>query len=267
MIRHCRSRSRSRSFDSVSPKRHSRSPSRSRGKKKKSHKKRKHSSTSSSSSSRSSSSSSRERERKQNKSKKKKKKHSKSRSSKRDKREKKHKRKRSPSPSSSSSSVSSVSSDFSFSLQRSPARKKSRINSRSPSAADDNPHSASRTASPASHRDHLSLFTDNDDKFNLQSEDNQDLAPDTEIQNVFEIQSDVSTDDMRFLNLVEEVLKLLPADMFPKKTDDFLGGNRPRSSIELEMRKATKKSISLPQSRRPPQLLRTGYLLELILES
>ena len=30
-----------------------------------------------------------------------------------------------------------------------------------------------------------------------------------------------------------------------------MGGNRPRSSIEIEMRKATKKSISLPQSRRP----------------
>ena len=39
--------------------------------------------------------------------------------------------------------------------------------------------------------------------------------------------------------------------MFPKKTDEVLGGNRPRSSIEMEMRKATKKSISLPQSKRP----------------
>ena len=56
----------------------------------------------------------------------------------------------SPSPSPSSSS-SSVSSDSSSSLQRSPARKKSRVNSRSPSPADDNPHSASRTVCPASH--------------------------------------------------------------------------------------------------------------------
>ena len=56
---------------------------------------------------------------------------------------------------------------------------------------------------------------------------------------------------MGFLNLVEEVFKLLPADMFPRKTEEFLEGNRPRSSIELEIRKATKKSISLPQSRRP----------------
>ena len=29
-----------------------------------------------------------------------------------------------------------------------------------------------------SHRDHLSLFADNDDEFNSHSEDNQDLAPD-----------------------------------------------------------------------------------------
>ena len=153
-----------------------------------------------------------------------------------------------PSPSSSSSSVSS---DSSFSLQRSPARKKSRINSRSPSPADDNPHSASRAASPASHRDHLSLYADNDDEFNSQSEDIQDLAPDNEIQHVFETQNDISPEDMGFLNLVEEVFKLLPADMFPKKTEELLGGNRPRSSIELEIRKATRKSISLPQSRRP----------------
>ena len=146
---------------------------------------------------------------------------------------------------------SSVASDSSSSLQRSPARKKSRINSRSSSPAVDNPHSASRTASPASHRDHLSLFADNDDEFNSQSEDNQVLAPDVEIQDVSKIQSEVSIDDMGFQNLVEEVFKLLLADMFPKKTEEFLGGNRPRSSIELEMLKATKKSISLPQSRRP----------------
>ena len=115
-------------------------------------KKRKHSSDSSSSFRHSFSSSFREWERKRLKSKKKKKKHSKSRSSKRDKREKKHKRKRSPSPSPSSSS-SSVFSDSSSFLQRSPARKKSRVNSRSPSPADDNPHSASRTVNPALHRD------------------------------------------------------------------------------------------------------------------
>ena len=122
---------------------------------------------------------------------------------------------------------------------------------RSPSLAVDNPHSVSRTGIPASHRDHLSLYADNDDEFNSQSEDNEDLAPDTEIQLVSETQSEFSTDDLGFMNLVEEVFKLLPADMFPKKTEELLGGNRPRSCIELEIRKATKKSISLPQSRRP----------------
>ena len=51
--------------------------------------------------------------------------------------------------------------------------------------------------------------------------------------------------------LIEEVLKLLPANMFPRKTDEFPGGNRPRSSIDLELQKVAKKSISLPQSRKP----------------
>ena len=165
MIRHRPPRSRSSSYDSVSPRRHSRSTSRSRGKKKKSHKKRKQSSTSSFSSRRSFSSSSSERERKRHKSKKKKKKHSKSLSSKRDKSKKKHKRKRSPSPPPSSSSFS-VSSESSSSPQRSPARKRSRIISRSPSPADVNPHSAARAASPASHQDSLSLYADNSDEFN-----------------------------------------------------------------------------------------------------
>ena len=243
MIRHRPARSRSPSYDSVSLRRHSRSPSRSRGKKK-SHKKRKHSSTSSSSSCRSSST---ERERKRHTSKKKKKKHSKSLSSKRDKSKKKHKRKRSLTPPPSPLSFS-VSSDSSSSLQRSPARKKSRI-SRSSSPADDNPHSVARAESPVSHRDSLSLYADNSDEFNnSQSEDVQDLAPDNEVQHVSEAQSDISQE---YMNLVEEVFRLLPADMFPKKTEELLGGIRLRSSIELEMGKSTRKSISLPQSRRP----------------
>ena len=161
MIRHRPARSLSRCYDSVSPRRHSCSTSRSRGKKK-SHKKRKHSSTSSSSSCRSTSSSSSERERKRHKSKKKKKKHSKSHSSKRDKSKKKHKRKRSPSPSPSPLS-SSVSSDSSSSPRRSPARKKSRIASSSSSPAGVSPQSSSRTASPTSHWDHLSLYADSND--------------------------------------------------------------------------------------------------------
>ena len=139
MIRHRPTRSLSRSYDSVSLRRHSRLTSRSRGKKKKEH--------------------------------------SKSHSSKRDKSKKKHKRKRSPSPPPSPLS-SSISSDSSSSPWRSPARKKSRIASRSPSPAGVNPQSASRTASQASHWDHLSLYADSNDKFNSHSEGAQDLVPD-----------------------------------------------------------------------------------------
>ena len=160
------------------------------------------------------------------------------------KRAKKHKRKRSP-------SLSSVSS-YSSSQQRSPARKKSRTRSRSPSSADEIPHGATpRIESPALSRDHLSLYAD-DDQFNSHSEDHQDLAPEAEIHsNVSEIHSNVSWEDMKFQNLITEDFKLLPADRFPKKTDDVLGGNSPRSSIEMELLKAPKKSISLPQSKCP----------------
>ena len=167
MIRHRPARSRSHSYDSVSPRRHSRLTSHSRGKKKK--------------------------------------KHSKSHSSKRDKSKKKHKRKRSPSPPPSPLS-SSVSSDSSSSPRRSPARKKSRITSRSPSSADVNPQSASRTASPASHWDHLSLYADSNDEFNSHSEDAQDLVSDN-TDPVLESQSeslrrnwDLLTLSKKFLN-------------------------------------------------------------------
>ena len=69
--------------------------------------------------------------------------------------------------------------------------------------------------------------------------------------NVSETHSEASTDDIKFQMLIKEVLKLLPADIFPRKTYKFPRGNRPRSSIDLEMQKVAKKSISLPQSRRP----------------
>ena len=250
-IRHRPARSRSHSYDSVSSRRRSRSTSRLRGKKK-SHKKRKPSTSSSSSSCRSSSSSSSEseRERKRHKSKKKKKKHSKhSKShSKRDKSKKKHKRSPTPSPSPLSSSVSSDSS--SSSPRRSPAKKKPRLASRSPSPAGVNPQSVHRAESPASHRDHLSLYADSDDELYSHSEDAQDSAPDN-TNPVPENQSEISQEDFGFSGLIDEVFKLLPSDMFPRKTEEFLGGNRPRSSIELEVGKATRKNCSLPQSRRP----------------
>ena len=124
-----------------------------------------------------------------------------------------------------SSSSSSVSSDSSSSPRKIPARKKSRITSRSPSAAGVNPQSASRAASPASHRDYLSLYADSNDELNSHSEDVQDLIPDS-TDPVPETQSEISPEDMGFVNLVEEVFKLLPADMFRMKTEELLGGNR-----------------------------------------
>ena len=77
-------------------------------------------------------------------------------------------------------------------------------------------------------RDHISLYADVDVEFNSLSEDHQDLAPEDETHNVSEIHSIVSSEDMRFQNLIEEVFKLLLADKFPKKTDEVLGGNRLR---------------------------------------
>ena len=101
-----------------------------------------------------------------------------------------------------------------------------------------------------SHRDHLSLYADSNDELYSHSEDAQDSAPDN-TNPVPENQSEISQEDIGFSGLIDEVFKLLPSDMFPRKTEEFLGGNRPRSSIELEVGKATKKNCSLPQSRRP----------------
>ena len=128
---------------------------------------------------------------------------------------------RSPSPSSSVSSSSS-------SQQRRPAKKKSRTRSTSPSSADEIPHDpAPRIESQALSRDHLSLYAD-DDEFYSHAEDQQDLVPEAETQ------SNVSSEDIKFQNLIKEVFKFLPSDSFPKKTDVVLGGNRPRSSIDID---------------------------------
>ena len=83
-------------------------------------------------------------------------------------------------------------------------------------------------------RDHISLYADVDVEFNSLSEDHQDLAPEDETHNVSEIHSIVSSKDMRFQNLIEEVFNVLLADKFPKNTDEVLGGNRLRSSIVME---------------------------------
>ena len=55
-------------------------------------------------------------------------------------------------------------------------------------------------------RDHISLYADVDVEFNSLSEDHQDLAPEDETHNVSEIHSIVSSEDMMFQNLIEEVL-------------------------------------------------------------
>ena len=83
-------------------------------------------------------------------------------------------------------------------------------------------------------RDHISLYADVDVKFNSLSEDHQDLAPEDESHNVSEIHSNVSSEDMRIQNFIKDVFKLLLADKFPKKTDEVLGGNSLRSSIQME---------------------------------
>ena len=67
--------------------------------------------------------------------------------------------------------------------------------------------------SPALPQDSISLYADDDDQFNSHSEEHQDLAPDTEIHsNASDIHSNMSSEDMKFQNLIEEVFKLLPAD-------------------------------------------------------
>ena len=77
----------------------------------------------------------------------------------------------------------------------------------------------------ASHWDHLSPYADSNDEFNSHLEAAQDLVPDN-TDPVSETQSEISPEDLGFVILVEEVFKLLPADMFPSKTEELLGGNR-----------------------------------------
>ena len=60
-------------------------------------------------------------------------------------------------------------------------------------------------------RVHISLYADFDIEFNSLSEDHQDFALEDETHNVSEIHSFVSSEDMSFQILIEEVLKLLRA--------------------------------------------------------
>ena len=108
---------------------------------------------------------------------------------------------------------SSVSSDSSSSPRRSPARKKSRITLRSPSSAGVNPQSASRTASPASHWDHLSLYAYSNDEFNSHSEDAQDLVPDN-TDPVLESQSESLRRTLDLLTLSKKFLNIFRPTCF-----------------------------------------------------
>ena len=51
-----------------------------------------------------------------------------------------------------------------------------------------------------------------------------------------------------FYQLIKEVFKFLPADRFPRKSEVVESNPRLRSSIELDVKKTQRKSISLPQS-------------------
>ena len=54
---------------------------------------------------------------------------------------------------------------------------------------------------------------------------------------------------MKFCQFIEEIYTFLPEDRFPRCTQDAEDYNpRPRSSIDLELEKTPRKSISLPQS-------------------
>ena len=73
-------------------------------------------------------------------------------------------------------------------------------------------------------RDHISLYADIDVEFNLLSEDHQDLDPEDETHNVSEIHSFVSSEDMSFQNLIEEVLSFFGPTSFQRKQMRFWEG-------------------------------------------
>ena len=60
--------------------------------------------------------------------------------------------------------------------------------------------------------------------FNSLSEDHQDFAPEDDSHNASEIHSFVSSEDMGFQILIEEILKPLQADKFPNKQMRFWEG-------------------------------------------
>ena len=60
------------------------------------------------------------------------------------------------------------------------------------------------------------------------------LAPEDETHNASEIHSFVSSEDMSFQNLIEEVLSFFGPTSSLRKQMRFLGGNRLRSSKVME---------------------------------
>ena len=72
--------------------------------------------------------------------------------------------------------------------------------------------------------DHISLYADADVEFNSLSEDHQDLAPEDETHNVSEIHSIVSSEDMRFQNLIKEVLSFFWPSSSQRKQMRFWEG-------------------------------------------
>ena len=66
-------------------------------------------------------------------------------------------------------------------------------------------------------RVHISLYADFDIKFNSLSEDHQDFAPVDDSHNASEIHSFVSSEDMSFQILIEEVHKFLPTSSQTKQ--------------------------------------------------
>ena len=72
--------------------------------------------------------------------------------------------------------------------------------------------------------DHISLYADVDVEFNSLSEDHQDLAPEDETHNVSEIHSFVSSENMCFQNLIEEVLSFFGPTSSQRKQMRFWEG-------------------------------------------
>ena len=218
----CRSRSKSRSRD------HGRLSSRDRHQVKKvSHKRKCSSSYSSYSSALSSSSSSRERRKK----KKSKRRHKSRRSGRKD-YKKKNTRKRTPSPSSSSRSSSS-SSAHSVEEER-----VSRVShTRRELSQHRDRHSPELSVEIRSDENDFNDHSDSQSERDVSRQSRQPLKDEL-----------ADSEAIKFSSLVEEILKLLPEDKFPREPERDPSDCRPRSSIQMDQERALRKSISFPQS-------------------